>query len=74
MAWALDRRATLFCHWFQPMTSTFRHGRGVIENNHSHAERSTTIFGVDVHTDTWTRFVVEYSRRSYEHVPSDRLW
>merc|ERR1719253_2438460 len=26
MAWALDRKATSFCHWFQPMASTFRHG------------------------------------------------
>ena len=26
LSWALDRGATNFCHWFQPMTSTFRHG------------------------------------------------
>jgi glutamine synthetase len=26
MCWALDRKATSFCHWFQPMASTFRHG------------------------------------------------
>ena len=26
LAWALDKGATSFCHWFQPMTSTFRHG------------------------------------------------
>lgn len=26
MAWALDKGATSFCHWFQPMASTFRHG------------------------------------------------
>ena len=26
LAWALDRGATSFCHWFQPMASTFRHG------------------------------------------------
>ena len=26
LSWALDKGATSFCHWFQPMTSTFRHG------------------------------------------------
>ena len=24
--WALDKGATSFCHWFQPMAATFRHG------------------------------------------------
>ena len=26
MCWALDKKATSFCHWFQPMATTFRHG------------------------------------------------
>ena len=26
MAWALDKGASSFCHWFQPMAATMRHG------------------------------------------------
>ena len=26
LKWGLDAGASSFCHWFQPMTSTFRHG------------------------------------------------
>jgi hypothetical protein len=45
-----------------------RQGRGVVENDVSIAERSTTNFSVDAHTDTRTRFVVEYYRPSCELV------
>jgi len=31
-------------------------------------------FRVDAHVDARTRFVVEYSKPSYEHVPLARLW
>ena len=26
-AWALDRGATSWCHWFQPMAAAYRHGQ-----------------------------------------------
>ena len=27
LKWAVDNGASSFCHWFQPMASTYRHGQ-----------------------------------------------